>query len=164
MNTRKKTTNVLRILFTALAIFLVMLSCSTEKKEVQIQKNLSDKIATISTMDELNNLINNESSKILVFDLYADWCMPCKILSPIFSSLADTHHEKARFFRVNVDKSPDIANAFGTQGIPYVVFIRNKKAIHALTGLNPKENYDNVITACGSAESAEACSKVLEAL
>jgi thioredoxin-like negative regulator of GroEL len=60
-------------------------------------------------------------------------------------------------------KIPDIAAAFGVQGIPYAVFVRNKKAIHKLSGVNPKKSYEKALNSCGAAESADACAKLLEA-
>ena len=113
-------------------------------------------------MEELNQLINDNESKMLVFDLYANWCIPCKILSPIFNSLSEDYNDQAIFLKVDIDKNPDIAAAFGVRGIPYVVFIRNKKAIYALSGVNPKESYENVLNSCGMAESADACAQLLK--
>ena len=136
-------------------------SCS---KEIESKKatpeNDQSAVTTIQSSDQLNTVLESNQDKLLVFDLYADWCMPCKVLAPTFSSLADTHRE-TRFFRINVDQNPDIAAAFGVRGIPYVVFVKNKQAVYALTGLNPKEKYEQVITACGSPGSVTACQENL---
>ena len=155
------------------AMLIPVTSCSSENtketpktKETpgsQTQKQEGN-IKSISSVEELNKLIESNSEKLMVFDLYADWCMPCKVLAPTFNTLANTHKKKANFYRINVDKSPDLAQAFGVRGIPYVVFVRNKQTVYAMTGLNPKESYEKVITSCGSAESPEACIKELEAL
>jgi len=42
---------------------------------------------------------------MLVFDLYADWCIPCKILSPIFDSLSAAYKDQAVFLKIDVDKN-----------------------------------------------------------
>lgn len=160
---KKKTAiQKIKIIALSISILLPVLSC-IKKKSSDTQTDVSQ-IKTIVSMTELNQIINNNNEKMLVLDLYADWCVPCKILSPIFNSLSQTHKDQASFFRVDVDKSPEIAEAFGVQGIPYVVFIRNKKAIYTLTGVNPKENYEKVLNSCSAAESEQACTKLLESM
>ncbi len=98
---------------------------------------------------------------MMVLDLYADWCGPCRILAPTLHELAAEFKGKADFYRINVDKSPDLARSFGVRGIPYVIFMMEKKPVYALTGLNPKENYQKVLTICGGAASADECVNLL---
>lgn len=114
-------------------------------------------ISTVGSLVELKKLINTSGNKLLVFDLYADWCGPCRRLSPTISALAAVHRQNASFYKINVDNSPEIASAFGVQGIPYVVFIKNKQTIYSLTGINPSESYGKIITSCGSSESFDSC-------
>lgn len=119
-------------------------------------------IEVVSSLDQLNRIVEGTTEKLLIFDMYADWCRPCKMLAPTFASLANDHQENALFFRVNIDQNPDIASAFGVRGIPYVVFIKNKEAVHALTGLNPRESYEQVIKTCGNSETAATCREKLQ--
>jgi thioredoxin 1 len=121
-------------------------------------------VESIGNLDSLNALVDGTPGKLLVFDLYADWCRPCRMLAPVFHTLADTHQKNARFFRIDVQSNPDIAQAFGVRGLPYVVFIKDKKVVHALTGLNPTESYERVITTCGAAATVEECEAGLEKL
>jgi thiol-disulfide isomerase/thioredoxin len=86
---------------------------STENKESYVK--------TISGLDNLNSIVDSTPGRLLVFDLYADWCMPCKILAPLYDTLAKDHKEKANFYRVDVQKHQDIAAAFKVQGIPLVL-------------------------------------------
>lgn len=150
------------IIIAVISTFLLFPVTSCSKKLPPNSQNNTSSVKTISSMNELNQLINDNGNKMLVFDLYADWCMPCKILSPIFSSLSETYKDQAVFLKIDIDKNPDIAAAFGVRGIPYVVFVRNKKAIYALSGVNPKESYEKVLNSCGTAESADACAQLLE--
>jgi thioredoxin 1 len=82
-----------------------------------------------------------------MLDLYADWCMPCKILSPRLEQIAAEHRDKVDVYKVDVDRHGDIARAFGVRGIPYVVLVRNKQAVKAFTGVQPKEAYVRAINA-----------------
>lgn len=131
-----------------------------ENKPATQPKN--EPVQLISTMDELKKLIDTSGNKLLVFDLYADWCMPCRLLSPTLTSIASANTKNARFFRINVDKSRDIAAEFGVNGIPFVVFIKNKEAVYAITGLNPKERYESVIACCGTSQTAASCKAKLQ--
>jgi thioredoxin 1 len=132
------------------------ISCNKSSDSPKAE-SLEKHVTQISSIAEFKTIVENNSGTLLVFDLYADWCAPCKVLAPTFNSLAEAHNEQVKFFRVNVDKSPDIASVFEVRAIPYVVFVRDKEAVHAIAGVNPQEAYERVITACGSAESNEIC-------
>ncbi len=118
-------------------------------------------VSSIGDLDKLNAIVEGTPGKLLVFDLYADWCVPCKILAPLYDSLAVKHGKSADFYRVDVQHSQDIAAAFGVRGIPFVVFMKDKKVVHAITGLNPAESYERVITTCGGSASVSECQEKL---
>ncbi len=111
-------------------------------------------VETVKNPAHFEKIIENAGDKLLVFDLYADWCMPCKVLSPLLDEIAREHGQTASFYKIDVDQNPGLAQAFGVSGIPYVVFVKNGKAVHAMTGLNPKENYVRAVTTLGSADAA----------
>lgn len=166
----------------------VALSCGTEDKERTTRKTsegnmtsvkkggrnappglrkeetepAKDFVESISSMDSLNSIVENNPGKLLVFDLYADWCAPCKILSPLYSDIAKDHAKKARFFRIDVQRNQDIASAFRVRGIPFVVFVKDKEIVHAVSGLNPREQYERIITSCGNGIPSAECKKNLE--
>jgi thioredoxin 1 len=104
-------------------------------------------IKDIGSFKEVSSIIDSTHNKLLIFDMYAPWCGPCRMLAPIMESLAKQYGTKALFFRVNIDELPDVSSAFGVTGIPHVVFIKNKKAVAELTGLHDKSDYEQIITA-----------------
>ena len=118
-------------------------------------------VSSIGDLDKLNAIVEGTPGKLLVFDLYADWCVPCKILAPLYDSLAVKHGKSADFYRIDVQRSQDIAAAFGVRGIPFVVFMKDKKVVQAITGLNPAESYERVITTCGGSASVSECQEKL---
>jgi thioredoxin 1 len=85
------------------------------------------------------------TGRLIVFDLYADWCQPCRMLSPMLESIAQENAGRAWFYRINVDNYPAISRQFGVSGIPHVVFIKNGQVLRSLTGLNPSEAYVQAI-------------------
>jgi thioredoxin 1 len=122
----------------------------------------AESIGAIKSLDELNAIVDKTPGKLLVFDLYADWCAPCRMLAPTYDSIAKQHANNAAFYRVDVQRHQDVAAAFGVQGIPLVVFIKDKKVVQRVTGLNPRAYYERVITTCGPSVSAEECKKQLD--
>lgn len=63
------------------------------------------------------------SKKPVVVDLYATWCGPCKRLSPILDELAAEYKGAVDFYKIDIDKNPQITSAFGVQSIPMVILI-----------------------------------------
>lgn len=95
----------------------------------------------IESDSEFEKLIERSDSVLLVFDLYADWCKPCKILSPVLEEISKEEKGKVEIYKVNVDKLPNISRAFGVRSIPLVVFMKEKKGVHSLVGVQPKRSY-----------------------
>jgi thioredoxin len=139
-----------------LATISVFAFCSKPKEETSAKG-----LPFISSSEELLTASQNAGDRMIVLDLYADWCMPCKVLTPILTELSLEYRNCASFYRVNVDKSPDLARAFGVRGIPYIVFMKQNKAIYALTGINPRESYRKVLDICKGSSSSDDCASRL---
>jgi thioredoxin len=105
----------------------------------------SSPIHTITHMDELKQILDESGDHLLMFDLYADWCMPCRMLAPKIKKIAAQHSDKVTVYKIDVDATPDVASAFGARGIPYIVFVKEKKAVEAFAGVRPKETYVRTI-------------------
>ena len=141
-----------RLTLSAFILALAFLSCGKAKVETD-----EDTLPLITTADELTAASDKAGDRMVVLDLYADWCMPCKILSPVLHELAAEYRNNAFFYRVNVDRSPDLARAFGVRGIPYIVFLKHNKAVYALTGVNPRESYKKILDICKGTSSPDEC-------
>ncbi len=79
-----------------------------------------------------------KSEKTVLVDLYADWCGPCKMLSPILEEV-EMEREDVKVCKINVDEEPEIASSFGVSYIPMLVLIRNGKTIASSTGYKTKD-------------------------
>ena len=73
------------------------------------------------------------SDKLIVIDFWADWCGPCKMLSPIIDALSEEMPDVA-FYKVNVDEEGALAGHFGVSSIPTVVMIKNQKIVNHFVG------------------------------
>ena len=102
-------------------------------------------IKAVSGQQELKEALENAGPRLVVLDFYANWCGPCRVLHPTMEALAAKFAGQADFYRIDVDKNQDIAASFGARGIPFVVFVKNKRAIASRTGVNPAQSYEKVI-------------------
>ena len=72
-------------------------------------------------------------------DFYADWCQPCKRISPLLEEIADEHKGKLSVYKVNTDKDPDLAIEYSVTGIPNIVSFKDGKLYKRVVGVAPKE-------------------------
>ena len=97
----------------------------------------------IVTKDNFKSEVE-ESDRLVVIDLYADWCGPCKMLAPAIEALEGEIPE-AKFCKVNVDNDPDIARLFKVQSIPFIALVKNNTFVDFSVGLVTKEKLASLI-------------------
>lgn len=90
-------------------------------------------------MLELNksNFEKETSKGVVVVDYWAEWCVPCKMMGPVFEELSKEMKD-VKFTKVDVDENPDIAQKFGVMGIPTFIVFKNGKEVDRSTGALPK--------------------------
>lgn len=78
-----------------------------------------------------------KSDKKVLIDFYADWCGPCRMLSPIVDEIAEEMPE-IKVCKVNVDNEPDLAVRYKAMTIPMLVVIENGQVVTTSVGAKPK--------------------------
>lgn len=78
------------------------------------------------------------SDKLTIVDFWAEWCAPCRMLSPIVAELADENKESVKVGKLNVDENPKTATKFGIRGIPTLLFFKDGEVKEQLVGVRSK--------------------------
>ncbi len=86
---------------------------------------------------EFQSEVLNDKGVALV-DLYADWCMPCQMIAPIIEEISNEKAE-VKFFKINVDETPDVAIKYGVSSIPTLLIFKDGELANKATGAYPKE-------------------------
>jgi len=95
-------------------------------------------MSTDITSSEWDSLISGK--KLVAADFWAPWCPYCKLLKPVFESIADDYDKSViKFVKVNVDQEIDIATRHGIHGIPVIKFFCENKEVGEIVGYVPKE-------------------------
>ncbi len=76
---------------------------------------------------------------LMVVDFWAEWCGPCRMVSPIIEQLAHEYAGKVSFGKLNVDENPMVSNAFQIQSIPALLIFKNGKPVDGVIGAVPKQ-------------------------
>lgn len=95
---------------------------------------------TSSNFDE--EVINSEVPVLI--DFYADWCEPCKMLSPIVEEVS-SKYEDVKFVKINIDIEQDIANAYRIMSIPTLVYIKDGEEQNRVLGAVDKDTVETLI-------------------
>lgn len=82
-----------------------------------------------------------QSSTPVIVDFYADWCGPCRFVSPIMAQLAGEFAGKIHVYKLNVDDNPSLAERFGVMSIPTVIYFKNGAEQDRMIGVAHLHDY-----------------------
>jgi putative thioredoxin len=113
----------------------------------------SDHIIDVNEADFEYQVLEFSEATPVVVDFWAEWCIPCRTLSPILEGLAAAANGSFRLAKVNVDQNPNLATRYSVRSIPAVKAFRDGKVISEFTGLQPEPRVQEFIR--GIAPSAD---------
>lgn len=115
---------------------------------ISYANNNGEKIVHLTKAEFLKKVMDYENNvnewkylgdKPAIIDFYADWCGPCKKLSPILEEIAAEYEGEVIIYKVNVDDERDIATAFGIRSLPTLFFVPKQGNPSVVEGFLPKE-------------------------
>lgn len=86
-----------------------------------------------------------ESKQPVLVDFWAEWCAPCRIVSPIVDELAAEYGDKLKVGKLNVDENIQTSQTFGVMSIPSLIIFKDGKVAKTMIGAQSKDNFKREI-------------------
>lgn len=85
------------------------------------------------------------SDQPVVLDFWAEWCAPCRAISPILKQLAEDYDGKVKVVKMNIDENPKTPGKYGVRAIPTVLAFQNGQVVEQLQGARPKAAFEEMV-------------------
>lgn len=82
----------------------------------------------------------------MLADFYAEWCSPCRMLSPVIEEIGDKYKAYFETVKVNVDENPELTERYGVSGIPALLFFKDGREVFRMSGVQTKERIISAIS------------------
>ena len=98
-----------------------------------------DSMKEVNGKEQWQNDVMNSDKPVFV-DFWAEWCGPCRMVSPTVEELSKEYKDKVNFVKVNVDQNNELASKYNVFSIPTLAIFRDGKVIAQTAGAAPKES------------------------
>ena len=106
---------------------------------------MAENLIDVNTKNFKKEVLNSELP--IVVDFWAEWCMPCRMISPAIEELSKEYKGKIRFAKVNVDNNTQLATELQVLSIPVLIVFKNGKELTRIVGANPKNQIQREVEA-----------------
>ncbi len=86
-----------------------------------------------------------QSEKTVVVDFWAEWCGPCRKISPVLDEIAVELGEQVEIVKLNIDENPNTARDYGVMSIPLVTVFKGGQPVDSILGARPKAQFLKMI-------------------
>ena len=123
---------------------------ASDKTQTEQNGQKQEKTIHLTKAEFLQKVYNYETSpgtwkyegdKPCIVDFYADWCGPCRMVSPVLEELAAQYKDEIIVYKINVDKEKELAGVFGVRSIPTILFVPKEGKPMLAQGALPKEEF-----------------------
>lgn len=133
----------------ALTVFVIHggLDAKTENSvrvEHLTMKSFSEKICDCVSANGGAPVWKYKGTRPAVIDFYAEWCAPCKVLSPVLEQLANEYEGKVVIYKVNTEQQRQLAAMFGISSVPSILFIPRQGRPQMAMGALPKSQLEQI--------------------
>ncbi len=98
------------------------------------------------TKTDDENFTNTISQGVVLVDFYADWCGPCRMLSPILEALASEMGDKLQVVKLDVDHAPKTTTTYQITSVPTMIVFKNGKEAERIVGLKDLETLKKIVS------------------
>ena len=86
-----------------------------------------------------------QSDKPALIDFWAEWCAPCRQISPIIKDLAEQYGDQVKIVKMDIDSSPATPGKYGVRAIPTILAFKGGEVVQQIQGLRPKGELEEMI-------------------
>ena len=97
--------------------------------------------ATVHLTEQNFDEALSQHHELVMVDFWAEWCGPCRAISPILEELTRESAGRATLAKVNVDENPGLAARYGIRSIPTILFVKQGKVVDQVIGAVPKAKF-----------------------
>lgn len=135
------------LLFVALMMIVSVFASEPKEKKAAKPVELTKATFLEKVFDYESNpeVWSYKGDKPAIVDFYADWCGPCRIVSPVLKDLAVEYGDEIYIYKINIDKEKELAGVFGARSIPMFLFIPMDRDPQIGMGALPKKSFREVI-------------------
>ena len=95
-------------------------------------------------MSKFSDIINKD--KLVLVDFFAEWCGPCKMMTPVLKQVKDNLGDRVSIIKIDVDKNQSLAAKYQVRGVPTLMLFKNGEQVWRQSGLLQKDDLIYIIT------------------
>jgi len=86
-----------------------------------------------------------QSDKPAIIDFWAEWCAPCRQISPIIKEIAAEYGDRVKIVKMDIDSSPNTPGQYGVRAIPTILAFKDGQVVQQIQGARPKADFESMV-------------------